>query len=192
MERIFFCGDCQKFFFEDCEESVYFCKCKHCGSEHTIACNLTKEVYDTYGDDKKNAFKQNIKSKFPTPQSIMLERKRITEERERAIIERKRAEARREQEKAERARKIEQINNLKKNGYEGYYEYKTIRVRDDYDGSVTTYEISNLLNEHALDGWRLVTSYANELGHNSSSSYGTGTNATIDEHILIMERFVKL
>ena len=185
MERIFYCGDCKKFFFVDCDESVYFCECKHCSSENTITCSLSKETYDSYPEDKKNAFKQNIKNKFSNEYTIQVERAKVGGDRERSRIQKERDEA-------ERARKIEQINNLKKNGYEGYYEYKTIRVRDEYDGSVTTYEISNLLNEHALDGWRLVSSYANELGHNSSSSYGTGTNATIDEHILIMERFVKL
>lgn len=57
-------------------------------------------------------------------------------------------------------------------------------------------KITSLLNEYALDGWRLVSAYVNELGHNSSSSgigeFSTGSNSTIDQHILILERFVKI
>ncbi len=87
------------------------------------------------------------------------------------------------------------INSLKSKGYEGYYEYTTLSLVDD-DGGLTTTQVTRLLNDYALDGWRLVSAYANELGHNSTSGgfggFSTGTNFTVDQHILILERFVRI
>lgn len=88
------------------------------------------------------------------------------------------------------------INSLKAKGYEGYYEYKTLSLSDNKGGGLSPEAISQELNAYALDGWRLVTAYANELGHNSFNSgfggFSTGTNTTKDQHILILERFVKI
>ena len=86
------------------------------------------------------------------------------------------------------------VEALKAKGYEGYYEYTTLSLIDDDGGSLTTAQITVLLNEHALEGWKLVSAYTNELGHNSTSgAFGlAGTNATIDQHILILERFVRI
>lgn len=56
--------------------------------------------------------------------------------------------------------------------------------------------MTQVLNELGLDGWHLVTAYSNELGKNAlSGGIGgvmTGVNSTIDENILIFERFVKI
>lgn len=90
------------------------------------------------------------------------------------------------------------IHSLREKGYAGYYEYTTLSLADDNGGSLSASKITSLLNEYALDGWRLVSAYVNELGHNSSSSssgiggFSTGSNSTIDQHILILERFVKI
>lgn len=88
------------------------------------------------------------------------------------------------------------INSLKSKGYEGYYEYTTLSLVDDDGGGLTTAQVTQLLNDYALDGWRLVSAYANELGHNSTSSgfggFSTGTNSTVDQHILILERFIRI
>lgn len=69
-------------------------------------------------------------------------------------------------------------------------------LADDNGGALPVSRITGLLNEYALDGWRLVSAYANELGHNSSSSgiggFSVGSNSTVDQHILILERFVKI
>ena len=87
------------------------------------------------------------------------------------------------------------LSNLKSQGYEGYYEYRVVQIYDTQTGNVDPAAIVHQLNDLALDGWRLRCAFANEVGQNSSSAgiYGftTGTNATIDQNILILERFVK-
>ena len=93
------------------------------------------------------------------------------------------------------------IENLKESGAEGYYEYKTISLLDvggifnSNSGRVDTYEMTQTLNELGVDGWHLITAYSNELGKNALSG-GTGgallgVNSTVNENILIFERFVK-
>ena len=88
------------------------------------------------------------------------------------------------------------IRLLKAKGYEGYYEYTTLSLVDDDGGGLTTAQVTLLLNDYALDGWKLVSAYTNEMGHNSTSGgfggFSTGTNSTIDQHILILERFVRI
>ena len=118
--------------------------------------------------------------------------------------ERKEKEAEEAAQRAERERQIQRqkqafenrINSLKSKGYEGYYEYTTLSLVDDDGGGLTTTQVTQLLNDYALDGWRLVSAYANELGHNSTSSgfagLSTGTNSTVDQHILILERFIRI
>lgn len=179
MERIFFCGNCQKFFFVDCEPSVYTHTCKHCQSDNTVTCNLPKDVYDNYSDDEKSIFKRQIKGKYPNVGIVMVELDRY-------IAEEKRINAI----KAKEAERLRMLDDLRNKGYEGYYEYKTVCVFDSFDGGVNANKLSEILNENALSGWRLVTAYTNELGHNSTGGY-VSVNATMDEHILIMERFVR-
>jgi len=85
------------------------------------------------------------------------------------------------------------IADLKAKGYPGYYEYTTISLLDNGSGDVNPQQLSSLLNSYALEGWRLVSSYANELGNNNTSlgimGFSMGKNSTIDQHILILERF---
>ncbi len=93
------------------------------------------------------------------------------------------------------------IEKLKESGAEGYYEYKAISLLDvggifnSNSGRVDTYEMTNTLNELGVDGWHLVTAYSNELGKNALSGGAggalLGVNSTVDENILIFERFVK-
>ena len=109
-----------------------------------------------------------------------------------------------EEERKERQRRIllqkqafeNRINSLRSKGYDGYYEYTTLSLVDDDGGGLTTTQVTQLLNDYALDGWKLVSAHANELGHNSTSGgfggFSTGTNSTIDQHILILERFVRI
>lgn len=118
-------------------------------------------------------------------------------EEQQKLDEQRRTEAeKRLAEERERERKLheDRLNSLRYRGYEGYYEYKTVIVNDNSDGGAWADRISSTLNDLALDGWRLVSSYTNELGHNSNpgTTFTTGTNATIDEHIFILERFIKL
>ena len=68
------------------------------------------------------------------------------------------------------------------------YEYAVETVQDNRVGSTNTQALAARINNRACDGWRLVTSFTNELGVNSQSFMGVGTNATIDETVLIFER----
>ena len=75
------------------------------------------------------------------------------------------------------------------------YEYAVETVRDHNDGSADTASIRMILSRYASRGWRLHKTMVNEIGRTSSSSsvagYTNGTNATIEETILIFERCVK-
>ena len=95
-------------------------------------------------------------------------------------------------------KKREQENTdefLKENGHEGYYEYKVLNIRDKSTGNIDINEISQQLNILGRKGWHLRCAYTNELGKNSSTfgigGISSGTNSTIDQSILILERFIK-
>lgn len=110
---------------------------------------------------------------------------------------------REEQMRNERERQYHiRLTQLKKTGVTGYYEYKVISLADIAglfkadSGRVNIQLMTTILNELGLDGWHLVTAYSNELGKNAlSGGLGgmmLGVNSTIDENILIFERFVKI
>ena len=88
-----------------------------------------------------------------------------------------------------------ELEKLKNNGAEGYYEYKVISLVDEDGGHIDPKQLTANLNALGIEGWHLVSAYSNEIGHTSrSSGYGgfsTSTNATIDQNILIFERFVR-
>ena len=93
------------------------------------------------------------------------------------------------------------VAKLKASGSEGYYQYKVISLMDigglfrSNSGRVNTEAMMQTLNELGVEGWRLVTAYSNELGKNAMSGGAggvlLGVNSTVDENILIFERFVK-
>lgn len=93
------------------------------------------------------------------------------------------------------------IAKLKKTGAEGYYQYKAVSLMDvgglfkSNSGRVNTEAMTQILNELGMEGWHLVTAYSNELGKNAMSGGAggvlLGVNSTVDENILIFERFVK-
>ena len=74
------------------------------------------------------------------------------------------------------------------------YEYATETIYDNADGSINVATINAILAKYAKDGWRLVSSLSNEIGKNSTSAgiggFASGTNATIDQVVLIFERLV--
>lgn len=80
MESVYFCGECRKFFFGTCDGFVDTCRCKHCGSEVTINCNLTKIEYDNYPLNAKDSFKSRIKMMYPSAESIIALREREAEQ----------------------------------------------------------------------------------------------------------------
>lgn len=105
-----------------------------------------------------------------------------------------------EQEKRQATEKLrkeqQEAEVLKKTGAEGYYQYDVISLVDEKGGFIEPTQLTAKLNALGKQGWRLVAAYSNEIGHNSSSSgfggYSSGTNATVDQNILIFERFVKI
>lgn len=105
-------------------------------------------------------------------------------------------------ERAERERQFQlRIQNLKDHHHNGYYEYKVLSLSDigglfrANSGRVDIATMTSVLNDMGLDGWHLVTAYSNELGKNAFSGGAggvmLGTNSTVDENILIFERFVR-
>ena len=75
------------------------------------------------------------------------------------------------------------------------YEYILESVQDNSSGSANTYQIQSLLTRYAQGGWRLHSVFRNELGRNSRQigvgGFSGGTNATIEQTILIFERCIK-
>ena len=74
------------------------------------------------------------------------------------------------------------------------YEYQIVAVGDKDSGEIDIREIQRILNQYSEEGWKLHSAFTNELGKNSSSTsighVGSGTNATIDQTILIFERCI--
>lgn len=75
-----------------------------------------------------------------------------------------------------------------------HYEYTVVRVLDNRNGSTNQEKLQSVLTEYAMEGWKLHSVITNEIGKNISAvSIGGitgGTNATVDEIILIFERMV--
>ncbi len=83
--------------------------------------------------------------------------------------------------------KIKSLNSL--------YEYKVISLVDDATGLLSPDRLSLVLNSYASSGWRLREVIVNEVGKSTFGvGYGgisSGTNATIDTTMLILERKIK-
>ena len=75
---------------------------------------------------------------------------------------------------------------LEQNGNLGFYEYKIVSVTDTMAGRANVNDLQKELTTLGRDGWRLVTSFTNELGKNAL----VGFNGTVDDTVLIFERFV--
>lgn len=75
------------------------------------------------------------------------------------------------------------------------YEYEVVSITDDVTGAIDVKRLSAILKIYAIEGWRLKTTITNEIGKNSVGvafgSVGSGTNATIDQTILIFERRIE-
>lgn len=75
------------------------------------------------------------------------------------------------------------------------FEYKVIVINDLSSGQVDNIKIQETLNEWSEKGWRLHSIYSSEIGKNSTgisiAGFGSITNATIDQTVLIFERCIK-
>lgn len=68
------------------------------------------------------------------------------------------------------------------------YEYKIETVMDSAVlGKFDQDKVQHLINNYAINGWRLHSAFTNEVGKNAA----LGINATINQTILIFERCIK-
>ena len=71
MEMVFYCGDCNKFFYADAKNEQFSSVCPHCGSEITITCQVSKEEYSALPNDRKDLWKANIRRRYPTKNEMI-------------------------------------------------------------------------------------------------------------------------
>jgi len=154
---------------------------------------ILKDQADLYTEEEFAILKEELASR-PSDALEKEEKERIKREKQE---DEKAAKIERDQE-IQRQKKAfdDRLRKLRENGYEGYYKYTTLSLIDSDGGYLSPEQITQLLNDYALDGWHLVSAYTNELGHKSTSGgiggFSTGTNSTVDQHILIMEKFIKI
>lgn len=87
----------------------------------------------------------------------------------------------------------EQIGLLKKELIsQNFMQYQVECVYDNRSGGTNFTELQNVLNTYSRNGWKLKQVFTNEVGKNSLSvsvgGYTSGTNATMDQVVLIFER----
>lgn len=72
-----------------------------------------------------------------------------------------------------------------------FYEYDYVVAPNKSDGSTDKETIKGVLASHAMQGWKLITMYSNEIGKNAITVGGVGGNVTICEDVLVFERCIK-
>ena len=71
------------------------------------------------------------------------------------------------------------------------FEYDTVTLTGESSGGIWKEEINSAIREKAVDGWRLISAYSNELGVNSEVRgvlAPVRENSTVCQHVLIFER----
>ena len=171
---------------------------------------ILEDQLDLYSEEEIRILKEELISR---PENALeleeKERERIEEihfreEEKKQEIERQKRNIEIERKNRERIQQEynHKIDNLSKMGLDGYYEYKVISLFDESglfrkkSGALDTIAMTQTLNDLGIEGWHLVTAYSNELGKNAlSGGVGgvmLGVNSTVDENILIFERFVRI
>ena len=172
-------------------------------SKYKMNVTEVRDAIEKYADF---SYTKNIFGDITVPDTVNIDQfiqalTEIKEEKEKAA--KKEALAAEEEEQRERHKKHSlSISRLKSRGFDGYYEYKVISLSDvgglfnSNSGKVDIAAMTVILNELGIEGWHLVTAYSNELGKNALSGGAggalLGVNSTVDENILIFERFVKI
>lgn len=165
---------------------------------------ILEDQLDLYSEEEIRILKEEL---FSRPENALeieakererIEEIRFREEEKKQEIERQKRNIEIERKNRERIQQEynHKIDNLTKMGLDGYYEYKVVSLNDDNAGGIYSSTIESTLNQLGLEGWHLRCAYTNELGKNSNSGgyggFSTGTNSTIDQNILIFERFVRI
>ena len=149
-------------------------------------CPKCKELI---GDNVNECFKCHYN--FSYGRIITQEERKKEREKEQKLYEQKMAS---EQQKNEHIKLFQQqIEEQIKNN--PLYEYETIVINDNSDGTVNTKQIQDTLLEYSKAGWRLHSIFTNEIGKSTVGAFigfiGSNVNATIDQTIIIFERCIK-
>lgn len=213
-KNCFFCG--QKLSFFNSQEVDGLSICAECGNlwDSIKFATTEEELQKAETVLLSRATANPLESKYRIANVALLSLKELDapteelEKRERILKEEElRREEERRQEKEEKRRQEEKMADLarleqeatdaflKENGHEGYYEYRVLSLVDDNSGAIDINTIYKQLNDLGRQGWRLRCAFTNEIGKNSSSAgvggFSSGTNATVDQNVLILERFIR-
>ena len=82
------------------------------------------------------------------------------------------------------------LNEIKNSSNASTYQYVVETLTDGIDGVTDVFKIQEILNRYSNDGYRLKTVFANEIGKNSLSIGGIGTNSTVGQIIMVFEKTV--
>ena len=149
-------------------------------------CPKCKELI---GDNVNECFKCHYN--FSYGRIITQEERKKEREKEQKLYEQKKIleQQKNEQIKLFQQQMEEQIKN------NPLYEYETIVINDNSDGTVNTKQIQDTLLEYSKAGWRLHSIFTNEIGKSTVGAFigfvGSNVNATIDQTIIIFERCIK-
>ena len=149
-------------------------------------CPKCKELI---GDNVNECFKCHYN--FSYGRIITQEERKKEREKEQKLYEQKMVS---EQQKNEQIKLFQQQmeEQIKNNPL---YEYETIVINDNSDGTVNTKQIQDTLLEYSKAGWRLHSIFTNEIGKSTVGAFigfiGSNVNATIDQTIIIFERCIK-
>ena len=149
-------------------------------------CPKCKELI---GDNVNECFKCHYN--FSYGRIITQEERKKEREKEQKLYEQKKVS---EQQKNEQIKLFQQQmeEQIKNNPL---YEYETIVINDNSDGTVNTKQIQDTLLEYSKAGWRLHSIFTNEIGKSTVGAFigfiGSNVNATIDQTIIIFERCIK-
>lgn len=84
---------------------------------------------------------------------------------------------------------LDEINKLREEIInENIVEYAVEIINDTAGGATNIQALNNVLIAYSAEGWKLKSSFSNELGKNSVSVAGIGVNSTMDQLVLIFER----